>query len=96
MCDEDVDAFLELPLDARKPLFVYGNLKPGEIAHDLISDQVSHVLPGKIGGYIWVRDGVPLADVNSSSRLITGHVLQLAAEGYARVCEFEPATYVPA
>jgi gamma-glutamylcyclotransferase (GGCT)/AIG2-like uncharacterized protein YtfP len=93
MCDEDEGKSLGLPLNVQMPLFVYGNLKPGEIAYNLIWGQVSAEQPGKLQGYLWVRDGVPLAQLNSGGGAISGHILELSAEGYGNVVTFEPATY---
>ncbi|MEW2479664.1 gamma-glutamylcyclotransferase [Mycobacterium sp. NPDC049093] len=93
MCDENGGARLGLPLDIEKPLFVYGNLKPGELGYDLISKQVLGRQTGELPGDLWVRDGVPLANLNSSGGRISGYLLTLSPDGYDNVGKCEPATY---
>jgi hypothetical protein len=80
---------------------VYGNLKPGELGYDRISEHVSgNPEEAEVRGHIWVRDGVPLANLKSDDdeqsderEMISGYVLTLSPEGYEEVCEFEPAKY---
>ncbi|WP_195165369.1 gamma-glutamylcyclotransferase, partial [Mycobacteroides abscessus] len=74
------------------PLFVYGNLKPGELGHVLISPWVCDSRPAAVAGHLWVRDGVPLADLGSRG-YIRGHLLTLSASGYRAVGELEPTAY---
>lgn len=45
-----------------RPLFVYGLLKPRELAYSLINEYVSEVAPGTIRGCLRLRDGLPLFD----------------------------------
>lgn len=80
------------PLETNLPLFVYGNLKPGELGHLLISPWVSDSRPATVTGHLWVRDGVPLADLGSRGH-IRGHLLTLSAPGYRAVGELEPTAY---
>ncbi|OBF99018.1 hypothetical protein A5772_13690 [Mycolicibacter sinensis] len=82
-----------MPRDIGKPLFVYGNLKPGELGYDLIAERVISQRSAKLPGHIWVRDGVPLADVTAGGGLISGYTLALSTEGYSKVGEIEPATH---
>jgi len=49
------------------PLFVYGSLQSGEIAHDLISPYIEKSEKASVkGAVLGVRDGFPLLDINSS------------------------------
>ena len=63
------------------PLFVYGNLKPGELGFDLIAKQVARTRAAKLQGNVWVRDGVPLISLNSGDRTVSGYILSLSKAG---------------
>jgi gamma-glutamylcyclotransferase (GGCT)/AIG2-like uncharacterized protein YtfP len=42
------------------PHFVYGTLRPGELAHHQLSAHISRIEPATLGGYrLYVRDGLP-------------------------------------
>jgi gamma-glutamylcyclotransferase (GGCT)/AIG2-like uncharacterized protein YtfP len=86
--------YLGLPSDPAKVLFVYGNLKPGELGYNLIADHVlGSAQQGEVQGHIWLRDGVPLAYLTPGSGTIDGYILTLAPNGYDNIGKFEPATY---
>ena len=44
------------------PLFAYGLLKRGELAHNLIQKYVGEVVEGRVDGCLRLRDGLPLLD----------------------------------
>lgn len=67
------------------PLFVYGSLKQGEIAHGLFSGFVAESSPGAAyGAKLFVRDGYPFMDVDPDrwglNSFVEGSVL-FAREG---------------
>lgn len=48
---------LERPTDDTLPLFAYGNLKHGELGHELIRSHVAEARPATITGTMWIADG---------------------------------------
>lgn len=90
----DSDVGVGGPPDTSSPLFVYGLLKPGELAHasviggDLVRSQEAVL----VGATLRYRDGLPLLnDVGEGGR-VRGDLLWLDSGGvaYRRVGEFEP------
>lgn len=82
------------PLAPDSPLFVYGLLKPGELAHPLIIKQyVIEETPGTIRGHLRFRDGLPLF-VPASSGEVCGYLLRFdparTREAWDAVRTFEP------
>ena len=46
--------------NARRALFVYGSLRPGQLAHNQIKDLIEPAEPACAQGFgLWVRDGLP-------------------------------------
>ncbi|WP_158289915.1 gamma-glutamylcyclotransferase [Micromonospora sp. S4605] len=76
------------------PLFVYGSLKPGELAFGLLEPLVSRHVEATVAGVIRLRDGLPLFDSSTSGR-VRGSLLSFPADGaeeaWQIVAEFEPA-----
>ncbi len=67
---------LGLPFDPNGPLFVYGLLKPGELAYSFcIEKYVSEARPVTVRGSIRLRDGLPLLDVSGRS-VVSGYLLR--------------------
>jgi gamma-glutamylcyclotransferase (GGCT)/AIG2-like uncharacterized protein YtfP len=75
------------------PLFVYGNLKPGELGHGQIAKWVSSRSEDAVAGTLWERDGMPLLRLGGGYE-ITGNVLAFSSTAaYDVVEKFEPATH---
>ena len=82
-----------LPLpDVTKPLFTYGALQPGEIAHPLIELKVRRREQATLhGARLLVRDGLPfIEDDATGAEYVEGWLLDLDLAGYEAVCSFEP------
>jgi gamma-glutamylcyclotransferase (GGCT)/AIG2-like uncharacterized protein YtfP len=92
MADRKKVRALPLPPDVSKPLFSYGSLKPGELAHEQIEQYVSSAdRDAYIHDYILrTRDGLPLL-IEGHGR-VPGTVLWFVNErdAYTAVCEYEP------
>ncbi|MDQ4071042.1 MAG: hypothetical protein M3203_16465 [Actinomycetota bacterium] len=85
---------LELPPRLDLPMFDYGLLKPGEPAHDLLSDIVVGTEPATLPtGGLRVRDGLPLLDPEGTVG-VRGVVLIFTAgkekRAYTAVCDVAP------
>lgn len=76
-----------------RPLFVYGMLQPGQLAHRLIKAYVIRTTPGVVAGCLRLRDGLPLLDQTGLGD-VEGHLIYLdpvqAPEAWRVVAEFEP------
>lgn len=87
-------SILEAPKDSSKPLFVYGALKPRELAFGLVEAFVTRAEPAKMRGTLWIRDGIPLLDLAANDR-VSGWLLWFEGtrldEAWSAVCSFEPA-----
>lgn len=74
-------------------LFVYGLLKPGELAHMLIEEYVSGTSAGTVAGCLRLRDGLPLLDPSGQGH-VSGHLLHLdpprKQEAWRAIGDFEP------
>ncbi|SBT40340.1 hypothetical protein [Micromonospora narathiwatensis] len=85
------------PQDRDLPLFVYGSLKPGELAFGLIEPFVNGTRPieATVAGLIRLRDGLPLFDPSATGR-VRGFLLFFSAskadEAWNIVADFEPGT----
>lgn len=70
------------------PLFVYGSLKPGELAHEQIATMVRESALARLDGYgLWVRDGLPFAATHTGES-VPGYLLfprQEATDEFYRV-----------
>lgn len=75
------------------PLFVYGLLKPGELAYRLIVEYVSEKNPAVIRGCLRLRDGLPLLERVGTSE-VQGYVLHFDPmsidEAWRAVADFVP------
>lgn len=75
------------------PLFVYGLLKPGELAYPLIEEYVSERSAGTIRGCLRLRDGLPLFDPAGTGE-VSGCLLRFdslrSQEAWEAVGNFEP------
>ena len=89
--DKQVSSGLPFP-DTSKPLFVYGALKPGEIAHPQIAPFVRNAEPARLqGALLLLRDGLPFLDDDETGKsFVDGWLLDLDVSGYEIVCSFEP------
>lgn len=83
----------EMPTNPQKPLFVYGTLKPRELAHQLIANDVERSEDATVQGDLWVRDGVPLIWQDSGHRVQGALIWFKSTAGYEKVCAFEPKTF---
>jgi hypothetical protein len=84
---------LALPVRPDLPLFTYGLLRRGELGHDQIADTVRTVEPASAQAALRVLDGLPVLDPELGG-IVAGDVVWFddAADGYDRVCVFEPAS----
>jgi hypothetical protein len=95
--DDSADRFdvepLVSPLQTDLGLFVYGALRPGELGYDQLAETVASSVPGSASGALRVLDGLPVLDM-SLRGVVDGDLLSFndPAEGYRRVCMFEPST----
>jgi gamma-glutamylcyclotransferase (GGCT)/AIG2-like uncharacterized protein YtfP len=83
---------------SEKPLFVYGTLMPGEIAHELLTGLVSHYEGAKLPGYtLMMRDLMPLVDKSDHSDYVEGFILtpkpEKASEFYEKLIKFEGSNF---
>lgn len=83
----------EMPTNPHNPLFVYGTLKPGELAHQLIANDVERAEEATVQGDLWVRDGVPLIWQDSGHRVQGALIWFKSTAGYEKVCAFEPKSF---
>lgn len=83
---------LQLPNDIHLPCFVYGFLKPGELAHDQISDFVGQHVVDAVAGQLRIWDGLPLLGLRDESSAC-GYLLHSNAPEslYKAIIAFEPA-----
>jgi len=80
----------EPPGGLDKPLFVYGALQPGELAHGQVVAEVTRAMRARLEGWdILIRDGLPI--LSKPGRGADGWLLGLTRAGYATVQRFEPA-----
>lgn len=80
------------PPDTALPMFVYGALRPGELAHQgLLAVQPQlRTRPARLSEHeIRLRDGLPFLKPGVSGR-VTGDLLDLDQAGYKRACAYEP------
>jgi hypothetical protein len=87
---------MDLPTDLSLPIFVYGALKPGMPAYH----QIAPFVDGKprkdaVSGYLFVRDGLPLLQLqegmeDESKGVLIHWVDGKEADAYSIVCAFEP------
>lgn len=80
-------------LDHSKPLFVYGFLRPGELAYHQLADYVTAAEPAVVRGTALERDGLLLVTLDGEDE-IAGDLLHLEASvaqtAYRAVDELEP------
>lgn len=84
---------LVAPVDATKPLFVYGLLQPGELAHSVVEGYLARRCCATARGALWLRDGLPLFDLGGHEE-VQGHLLWFdgTQDGWNAVRSFEPAS----
>lgn len=81
------------PSRTHLPLFVYGNLKPGELGHGQIVKSVISSVEDSVEGTLWERDGMPLLRLGRGDRIM-GNMLAVASPAaYDKVAIFEPPTH---
>ncbi len=75
------------------PLFVYGFLRPGEIAYPRIEDLVASIDHARINGRLWLRDGLLLLERADASS-VEGFLLHFGSDqaeiAYRRIDALEP------
>jgi hypothetical protein len=86
---------VRVPDDPTLPFFAYGLFKPGEPLYRHIQHLVEGApSPGRIGGSLRVRDGMPLLKPGAEGP-VCGYVIRFAADkselGYQEVGRREPA-----
>ena len=77
------------------PMFVYGLLKPDELAFSVIEQFVSSTSESTVRGTLWLRDGLPLLDPGGNSQVAGWLVwfdLHRLGDAWRAVSSFEPAT----
>lgn len=91
--DESKPTGVGKPSRTDLPLFVYGNLKPGELGHGQIAEHVATRPEDSVEGTLWERDGMPLLRLGHGDR-ITGNLLSFSSpDAYDTVAIFEPPTH---
>lgn len=82
---------LDSPSDQRSPLFTYGSLKPGELAHAQIAENVAEAHDAFLPGHhLRTRDGLPLLVAGGEGVSGSLVVFRDAIAGYNAVRRFEP------
>ena len=82
------------PTGSARPFFAYGTLKPGELAYELISDDVGHCEDATVKGYLWVRDGIPILDTRADDTSVQGSLIWFKSNaGYQQISNFEPSEF---
>lgn len=92
---ESTSLAMDSPPNKSLPLFVYGAFMPNMPAFEQLRPLVESPLqPDQIKGGLYVRDGLPLLNVNASGS-VHGFVLRWLpnTDGYKVVCEFEPRSH---
>lgn len=85
---------LSRPPDPTLPLFVYGNLLPGELGHDLVSGQVLRSERASAVGSLREIDGMPILDIDRPQWSVDGALLWFGSEtAYDDLASFEPASH---
>lgn len=84
-----------MPENSKLPMFVYGTLKPGELAHSQIQDLVSMGQPAGVAGFnLAVVDGIPYALPAEDDGWISGSLLSVDVSAYQRVSDYEQVPYL--
>lgn len=94
-CSESTSLAMDSPPNKSLPLFVYGAFMPNMPAFEQLRPSVESPLQrDQVKGGLYVRDGLPLLNVNDSGS-VHGFVLRWLpkADGYKVVCEFEPRSH---
>jgi hypothetical protein len=87
---------LRPPNNTDLPFFAYGIFKPGELGFLRIKEFVDRSpILCTVPGELWVRDGLPIANLRSGRRSdISGYLIHFKAgrgfNAYARIAELEP------
>jgi len=87
---------LRPPNNTDLPFFAYGIFKPGELGFLRIKEFVDRSpILCTVPGELWVRDGLPIANLRSGRRSdISGYLIHFRAgrgfNAYARIAELEP------
>lgn len=78
--------------NTKLPIFVYGALKPGEIAHGLIKDGVLSDQRLDLFGYqLLILDGLPrLVESDNQNHSVEGFLIWIKPEYYQVIEDFEP------
>lgn len=84
---------MDMPPRLDLPLFVYGALKPGLPAFEILHQRVASTVPDSLAGELLVRDGLPLLQTGGSGK-VEGCLLSWnegqEQDAYVLVCAFEP------
>lgn len=84
---------LNPPTNQSLPFFSYGLLKPDELAFEQIDAfLIAPPQPFKITGSLWIRDGLPLLELQGSDD-VKGYLLHINDHGYESICRFEPSKH---
>lgn len=84
-----------MPENSKLPMFVYGTLKPGELAHSQIQDLVSMGQPAGVAGFnLAVVDGIPYALAAEDDGWISGSLLSVDVSAYQKVSDYEQVPYL--
>jgi hypothetical protein len=91
---------MNLPANTNLPFFAYGIFKQGQISYPIIEPFVGQNTPHYIHGKLWVRDGIPLAQLlhhTDNSEFISGDLISFKrgqeVDGYQSICNLEPDYY---
>ncbi|MFW9996493.1 MAG: hypothetical protein ACFFD4_30900 [Candidatus Odinarchaeota archaeon] len=84
---------MQLPSNIDLPFFAYGLFKPGQLGFSQIKDYVSSHTECQIRGKLYVRDALPLADLQNTREMIKGMLLEFntsdKSKAYRKMSDME-------
>ena len=84
-----------MPENSQLPMFVYGTLKPGELAHSQIKDLVAKEQGAGVAGFtLAVVDGIPYALPAEDDGWISGSLLSVKVSAYQKVSDYEQVPHL--
>jgi hypothetical protein len=79
---------ISAPSNTSLPVFVYGFLKPGELAYSIVEAFVEKSIRANVRGMLRIRDGLPLLTAGNGT--VDGYLLYPKGGLYKAICRFEP------
>ena len=84
-----------LPANLELPIFVYGTLKPDELAHNQIRDLVREKQRTSLAGFtLAVVDGIPYALPAGQESRVFGSIVLVDPSAYEKVASYEQVPYL--